>query len=113
MRLDIIATVAALLLWIGGGSWYWVCKVKEHCDELSGNTTEIIQEPAAPTAPEMPGFHVGKKGEKLFLRMDPLLSKIGSADLALTPSLESALDSLSGHMNSNSGSFLEIIDAEW
>lgn len=111
MRLDIIATATALLLWIGGGSWYWVCKVKEHCDELPGNRTEVVEAAPAPsaTAPSMPGFHVGSAGEKLFLRMDPMLSKVGSANLALTASLESALDSLYGHMNSNSGSFLEII----
>lgn len=112
MRLDIIAAAAALLLWIGGGSWYWVCKVKEHCDELPGNTTEVVEEPStvtAPATPSMPGFHVGAEGEKLFLRMDPMLSKVGSADLALTPSLESALDSLNGYMNTNGGSFLEII----
>lgn len=112
MRLDIIATAAALLLWIGGGSWYWVCKVKEHCDELSGNKTEVVEELSTvtePATPSMPGFHVGAEGEKLFLRMDPMLSKVGSADLALTPSLESALDSLNGYMNTNGGSFLEII----
>lgn len=111
MRLDIIATAAALLLWIGGGSWYWVCKVKEHCDELPGKTTEVVEQPTVqtPATPEMPGFHVGTEGEKLFLRMDPMLSKVGSANLALTPSLESALDSLNSHMSSNDGSFLEII----
>lgn len=109
MRLDIIAAAAALLLWIGGGSWYWVCKVKEHCDELPGNTTEVVDEPTTSSDPAMPGFYVGSAGERLFLRLDPMLSKVGSADLALTPSLESALDSLNLHMSSNSGSFLEII----
>lgn len=109
MRLDILAVAAALLLWIGGGSWYWVCKVKEHCDELPGKTTEVVEAPVTPEAPSMAGFHVGIAGEKLFLRMDPLLSKAGSSDLAMTPSLESALDSLTVYFGNNDGSYLEII----
>lgn len=109
MRLDILAAAAALLLWIGGGSWYWVCKVKEHCDELPGNTPELVETPAAPEEPAMPGFHVGAEGEKLFLRMDPLLSKVGTKELTMTSGLESALDSLSGYLGSNTTSYLEII----
>lgn len=111
MRLDILAAIIALVMWIGGGSWYWVCNVKEHCDELPGATTEVVDEPATadPQEEQIPGFSVGEAGNKLFLRIDPLLSKAGSSDLALTPGLESALDSLNMRLNDEPGSFLEII----
>lgn len=111
MRLDILAAIIALVMWIGGGSWYWVCKVKEHCDELPGATTEVVDEPIAeePEEVQIPGFSVGEEGNKLFLRMDLLLSKAGSSELALTPGLESALDSLQQKLSSEPGSFLEII----
>ncbi|MDP5169704.1 MAG: OmpA family protein [Bacteroidia bacterium] len=108
MRLDILAAAAALLLWIGGGSWYWTCKVKGHCDEISASPVAIpTPEPTSLPSTE-PGFFVEAEGEKLFLRMDALYSKIGSSDLEITPSLQEALDSLGAYMTSHEGAFLEI-----
>ena len=111
MRLDILAALIALVMWIGGGSWYWVCNVKGHCDELPGAETEVVDSATSPEPEEsaMPGFSVGSEGKKLFLRMDPLLSKAGSSDLSLTPGLEDALDSLQMSLISEPGAFLEII----
>ncbi len=111
MKIDITAVILALLIWIGGGSWYWTCKVKDHCN---GNETSAMAdrfEDSSDTAmqsPSLPGFSVEAESSDKFRRDDPLASKIGSSELLLTPSLEDALDSLSVYLQNDKQSFLEI-----
>jgi len=47
MRLLITILVFLLMGWLGGGTWFWVCKVKQLCNK-GGGTHASISAPAAP-----------------------------------------------------------------
>ncbi len=105
MRLDLLAASAALLLWIGGGSWYWVCKVKNHC----GNAVTEAPAPApAPATPSFtdPGLLLADGDSMLTLSPNALLTMVGDSGLAANnPAGVKALFDL---LQAREGSFLEI-----
>ncbi|MEM6264757.1 MAG: hypothetical protein AAGI38_19750, partial [Bacteroidota bacterium] len=42
-----------LIAWMGGGTWFWVCKVKLLCDEAEQEMAAITAPAAAPVEPEV------------------------------------------------------------
>ncbi len=112
MRVDLLIASAALALWIGGGSWFWVCQIKGHCDEVSPATASAVplEVPAEAVALPGPGFFVGSELGNLFTRGETLLSPIGTDRLISTPGIDKAIDSLYFRLQAD-GSFLEVTGA--
>lgn len=106
MRIPAILTGIAIAVWIGGGSWYWVCQVKGHCTTMpeSGipDGTPPVPQPA------FPGFRVEFGKETLFSVPENFRFGPGSASPAQPQALDLQLDQLAHYLKQNLDTDLEI-----
>ncbi|MEZ4772768.1 MAG: OmpA family protein [Bacteroidia bacterium] len=106
MRLLLLALVVALVGWIGGGSWYWVCKVKGHCDALT--VTDLpANDSISPTVRGAP-FSVFYEGKPLMTQNANLRFPRSGASGFVPGEVKTALDSLAGYLKNHPDKDLEI-----
>ncbi len=106
MRIPAILTGIALATWIGGGSWYWVCQVKGHCDPAPESTlTE--KTPPVPQA-IFPGFRVESEPQPLFGVPENFRFGPGSISPVQPQALDVQLDQLAHLLKQSPDTDLEI-----
>ncbi|MEZ4826946.1 MAG: OmpA family protein [Bacteroidia bacterium] len=106
MRLILLALILALLGWIGGGSWYWVCKVKGHCEELSA-TDGADSDSLSSDVPATP-FAVLYQGSPILTRNANLRFPRSGANAFIPGEVKTGLDSLAAYLQSHPEKDLEI-----
>ncbi|MDX2249227.1 MAG: OmpA family protein [Bacteroidia bacterium] len=106
MRLLLLALILALLGWIGGGSWYWVCKVKGHCNDQMAET-QLSVDSLTPDIP-VPPFLVSYQGKPL-MTLDANLRFPRSGAIARVPiEVKTRLDSLATYLKKHPDQDIEI-----
>lgn len=106
MRLLLLALILALVGWIGGGSWYWVCKVKGHCEELT-----VADESANDTLnPAIEGtpFTVFYEGKPLISQNANLRFPRSGAQAFVPGDVKTGLDSLAAYLKNHPDKDIEI-----
>ena len=112
MRILILALILTLVGWIGGGSWYWVCKVKGHCEEMAmEDTTTDPQVPDSPEnemAVEEPEFSVSYQDEPM-LKSRAHLRFPRSGSVGVVPEeVDTRLNDLSTYIKDHPDTDIEI-----
>jgi OmpA-OmpF porin, OOP family len=91
--------------WIGGGTWYWVCKVRALCD---GGTPAVAPPAAAPLVSRIPPLTVSYQQKPLISRQDNFRFPKGDSAAVLSPAVRSALDTLATYLLTNPGTEVEL-----
>lgn len=109
MRTTIISLFIGLLAWMTGSTWYWVCKVKGHCEEVSvarGIGGEMAADDVA--TPPIPPFTISFDEQALMSFNNNL--RFGKSDAAgVVPGMvRGALDSLAAHLKAHPNRDVQI-----
>ena len=100
--------VILLLLWMGGSTWWHVCKIKQLCANDAPAAT-VITEPELPTTPPgADGFTIAD-GNRFRLNLPGNFSFAKSGANANINSLGGSLESMVTYLKANPGRTLEII----
>ena len=109
MRLLITALTIGLIAWLGGGTWYWVCKVKGHCDEVSQVIGDPgVDVPSTPTTPNIPDFLISYDGKPFLQSPDNLRFGANDANGRIPGAVAQGMDSLVRFLQLNPDKELEI-----
>ncbi len=100
MRTSILLLSIALLAWMTGSTWYWVCKVKGHCEEVAAAAGVGAEMPAG-AAPVVPPFTVTLNEQPLMTFNNNLRFGKSVSDGVVPGLIRSALDSLAAHLRAN------------
>ncbi len=84
--------IVLLFLWMGGSTWWHVCKIKQLCGD--------DPRPATATATERPSLSI-VDGDKLNLNVPGNFTYAKSGDIADTTAVGSAVQTLAGYLKGN------------
>lgn len=115
MRILILALILALAGWIGGGSWYWVCKVKGHCEEVATENTDTSEtDPLTTDSPtddmtvEEPEFSVNYQETPMLKSRANLRFPRSGSEGVVPQEIDSRLDDLADYLKEHPDTDIEI-----
>ena len=101
MRALLIALIMALVGWIGGGSWYWVCKVKGHCGEETEVVNSSISDESTIPDRERNPFIVSYQNKPLIRRAENFRFERSASNGEVPVEVKTALDSMTRYLLAN------------
>lgn len=113
MRTTITILFIALLAWMAGSTWYWVCKVKGHCEEVAlvtGIGGDVPQADLSGSVgmPEIPPFTVSGEGQALMTFNNNLRFGKSGAMGVVPGTIGNALDSLAAYLKNNPNQDVQV-----
>jgi OOP family OmpA-OmpF porin len=108
MRALLIALILALVGWIGGGSWYWVCKVKGHCGEGTTANESSLDDETNMAEREPNPFIVTYQSRPFIQAPDNFRFSQSSPEGEIPGGVKTALDSMANYLMANPEIDVEI-----